>query len=80
MEISRNDFDQWKVNAVTREVFKVLEERRQKIAHELASGVAITPDAGEYVGRYKEISELLEWTYDDLIPKEAPDEPEGNAG
>lgn len=66
MEITRDDFDSWKQDAVTREVFKVLEERKGWIAHQLGMGVALTSSAGEFVGRYKEISELLEWTYDDL--------------
>jgi len=73
MEITKDDFDQWKADLVTKEVFKVLEERKSKIAFTLSGGGAlVAPDNAVLVGRYKEIEDLLTLEFDDL--KEAQEE------
>jgi len=57
---------------VTKEVRKVMQERKDKIAHLLASGSAMTNIGvdqafyGESVGRYGEIDDYLGMQYDDL--------------
>ncbi len=67
MQITKDDFDQWKANEVTREVFNVLDERKLKIANGLANGGAlIAPDNAVLVGRYKEIDDLITLTYEDI--------------
>lgn len=67
MQITKDDFDQWKTNEVTREIFKVLGERKLKIAYGLADGGAlIAPDNAVLVGRYKEIDDLITLTYEDM--------------
>ncbi len=69
MQITRNEFDGWKQGTVTREVFKMLEERKNIIAHELASGGALLSGQREVsVGRYLEINDLLKTSYDDMKP------------
>jgi hypothetical protein len=69
VEIERNDWDRWKTDPVTKEVFKVLQERQHKIAHGLAMGGAmIAPDNAEAVGRYREIEDLLTMDYEDMRP------------
>ena len=69
MEVTRNDWDEWRNSHVTREVFKILEERKNKIAHGLAQGGALgSPDNAVLVGRYKEIDDLVTMTYEDTLP------------
>ena len=72
MEVTQDDFDGWKNHHVTREVFKILQERAEKIAHGLAAGGALgVPDNAVAVGRYQEIQDLLTMSYEDMqIPKE----------
>ena len=68
MEINREAWDLWQVDAVTREVFKVLRERRDRIAHMLAGGNALGDheQTGVACGRYGEINDLLSMTFDDM--------------
>jgi hypothetical protein len=56
------------VDAVTREVFKVLRERRDKLAHMLGEGGALgdQEQTGVAVGRYSEIGDLLSMEFDDM--------------
>jgi uncharacterized phage-associated protein len=69
VEITRDDFDTWKHDPVTREVFNILRERQEKIAHGLAMGGAvISPDNAVASGRYQEIEDLLTMSYDDMKP------------
>ena len=69
MEITRDDFDQWKAESVTKEVFKVLGERKLNIALSLGNGGAlVAPDNAVLVGRYKEIEDLVTLEFDDLMP------------
>jgi hypothetical protein len=69
VEIERNDWDRWKTDPVTKEVFKVLQERQHKIANGLGMGGAVvTPDNAIASGRYQEIEDLLTMTYEDMKP------------
>jgi len=69
VEVTQDDFDGWKNHSVTREVFKILEERKAKIAHLLAQGGAlIAPDNAVAVGQYKEIDDLITMGYEDMFP------------
>jgi hypothetical protein len=69
MEVTQDDFDGWKNHHVTREVFKILEERKNKIAHGLAQGGALgIPNNAILVGRYKEIDDLITMTFQDMQP------------
>ena len=67
MEINKNDFDTWKVDPVTKEIFKMLGERMSKIAFNLADGGALIElEAKIMVGRYREIKDLITLEYEDL--------------
>jgi len=69
VEVTNDDWDRWRSDHVTREVFKILEERKNKIAHGLAQGGALgSPDNAVLVGRYKEIDDLVMMTYEDTLP------------
>lgn len=69
MEVTRDDWERWRSDHVTVEVFKILEERKNKIAHGLAQGGALgSPDNAVLVGRYKEIDDLVTMTYEDTLP------------
>ena len=71
MEIQRNDWERWRSDDVTRELFKILEERKLKIALLLAEGGALMPIEREVaVGRYKEIEDLLNMTFEDTKREE----------
>lgn len=49
-------------------MFKVLRERKDKIAHGLGDGAALdsSEQYGVAVGRYREINDLLGMTFDDM--------------
>ena len=67
MQIKQADFDSWRANSVTLEVFKVLRERKDIIAHTLGNGGATSFE--EYavaVGRYQEIDDLLGMNFEDM--------------
>ena len=67
MQIKQADWNSWRTNSVTLEVFKVLRERKDIIAHTLAQGGACSFE--EYavaVGRYQEIDDLLGMTFYDM--------------
>lgn len=67
MEITSEDFNEWRANPVTREVFQILRERMEKIAYGLAEGAC--EDMAQYseaVGRFKEISDLIKMDYEDM--------------
>lgn len=69
MQITSNDFDEWRISPVTKEVFQILQERRDKIAHLLGDGSCFGLSSeyyGESVGRYREINDLLNMTYEDM--------------
>jgi len=69
MEITRDDFDRWKTDHVTIEVFKnVLQFRMDKIAHQLARGGALVETESKVlVGRYLEIEDLMEMKFEDML-------------
>ena len=70
MEISKEEFLAWLANPVTREVHQVLRERREKVAEMLCRGKCINDETGHAraVGRCEEIMDLLEMTYEDMLP------------
>jgi len=69
VEVTRDDFDGWRNHHVTREVFKILEERLVKIAEGLARGGALlSPENAVAVGRYAEIEDLLTMNFEDMFP------------
>ena len=72
MRISKDDYDQWLVSAVTREVKAVMFERREKLKEGMAGGAYLGRDAehGMAVGRCEEIDDFLNMTYEDMLPKE----------
>lgn len=66
MELTQDDWDQWKANPVTKEVWQILRERQTKIAHGLANGGALIAGEREVmVGRYREIDDLLTMNFED---------------
>ena len=69
MEITQSDFDNWWKSPVGYEVRKMLNERKNKIAHSLANGAASGSPAiyDENVGRYREIEDLLTMTFQELM-------------
>lgn len=70
MLITRDEYDRWKTDSVTIEVFQnVLRWRMEKIAYDLASGGALLDDAPVMVGRYKEIEDLMEMKFEDMVIK-----------
>lgn len=56
---------------MTREVHQVLRERMDLIAHRLAQGACLgnEPEHGKAVGHYGEIKDLLDLTYEDIVPE-----------
>lgn len=69
MQITQNDFDNWWKAPVGIEVKTMLNDRKNKIAHALASGSASGSPTiyDENVGRYKEIEDLLAMTFQELM-------------
>lgn len=69
MQITQNDFDNWWKSPVGVEVKVMLNERKDKIAHSLASGSASGSSIiyDENVGRYKEVEDLLAMTFQELM-------------
>ena len=53
---------------VTKEVFLILKERQNKVAHGLGNGAALDAPIiyAEAVGRYREIDDLLKMSYEDM--------------
>jgi hypothetical protein len=72
MEITQDDFDRWKQDPVTIEIFRdVLQERKNTIAHMLADGGALIQTEREVmVGRYKEIDDLMQIQFKDIRKRE----------
>lgn len=71
--LNKEEFEQWKSgNPITLEVFKMLLERKNKIARQLGGGSCLgsNEEHGIAVGRYREITDLEEMTYEELIGKE----------
>ena len=68
MLIEQEQYQEWLHNPVTKEVRKVMQERRDKIAHLLADGFALgsVEIYAESVGRCREIDDYLKMQYDDL--------------
>lgn len=74
MEITKDDFIEWKRDAVTKDVFKMLKERQDRYA-EIKVGdvlVADNPFATQTIlaqlsGKIEEIEDLLELNYEDLL-------------
>ena len=57
---------------MTKEVFKILDERKREFMALLANGMALVqPDNAVIVGRYREILDLEQMTYEEMQnPKE----------
>ena len=71
MLIDKEQYQAWLHNPVTREVGQVMRERRDRIAHLLASGSCLGAGFdgelyGESVGRYREIDDYLNMQFEDL--------------
>jgi len=67
MEITKEQYNEWRQHQVTKEVFKVLEWRKDKLGQSLGLGGAT--DFAEYkeaVGHYREVISLLEMAYEDM--------------
>ena len=68
MEITKQEYLTWKQHKVTKEVFSVLEFRKNSIAHKLGEGGAIiVPDNAILVGRYRELIDLICMVYEDMF-------------
>ena len=67
--ITEEDYNNWWLSPVGKEVRDMLNERREKIAYGLAEGVATGSQTiyDNSVGRYKEIGDLLDMTYKELM-------------
>jgi len=71
MQITRDQYQGWRNNPVTREVFQILNERKENLKNLAISGV-LANNAYEYgliVGRFSEINDLQEMTFDDMEAK-----------
>ena len=70
MQITKEEFLGWLGNPVTQEVHQVLRERMELMAHGLARGSCLGNEIehGKAVGRYGEIKDLLDMTYEDIVP------------
>jgi len=71
MNITKEEFEQWRSNPVTLEVMEILRERKDKIAHQIASGACLGDESAHAlaVGRYQEIDDLREMKYEDMFDK-----------
>jgi len=73
MQITENDFQNWWNNPVGAEVKAMLKERMEMIAHKMADGacmgtIGTSPEYyGELVGRYKEIKDLIDMNFKELM-------------
>jgi len=68
MLIDKEQFQEWLLNPVTKEVKAVMQERRLKVAVDLAGGACLGNESehGIAVGRVREINDYLEMNYEDL--------------
>jgi len=71
MQISQNEWDEWKSNKVTKEWFLLFRERQQKYEHLIPALIATgTDDAIEQAkiasGRHQELEDLLQTEYEDM--------------
>jgi len=67
--ITEEDYKNWWASPVGMEVAAMLKERQNRIAHGLGNGAA-RGDVSTYdetVGRYKEIQDLKEMTFKELM-------------
>jgi len=71
MNITKEEFEQWRSNPVTLEIMKILMERQDKIAHQIASGACLGDESAHAlaVGRYQEIDDLRKMKYEDMFSK-----------
>lgn len=69
MRITQSDYENWWNLPVGLEVKAMLNERREKIAHGLGTGegLFVVQTHGELVGRYREITDLLNMTFQELM-------------
>ncbi len=66
MDISREEFLDWKSQAVTKEVFKVIDERINDAKDELSASAGDDPVADRYlVGMIRAFRELQDINYED---------------
>lgn len=70
MEISKQDFERWKLaDAVTREVLDMMKSRNDEICRQLGLGACLGNESlhGVAVGRVEEINYFLNLEYEDLF-------------
>jgi len=69
VDVSKNEFLEWKNNGVTQEVFKILEARIQILQEALGNGVAYGNNSAsayaDHVGRIQAYRDVLEIEYED---------------
>jgi len=65
--ITEAEFKEWRTHPVTVEVFGVLRWRMDEIGRTLAEGGAlIEKEAAIWVGRYMEMKDLIDMTYEEM--------------
>lgn len=67
MDVSKNEFLEWKSNSITQEVFRILESRIQVLQEALGNGVAYGNESAyaDHVGRIQAYRDVLEIDYED---------------
>lgn len=67
MDVSKNEFLEWKSNSITQEVFRILESRIQVLQEALGNGVAYGNESAyaDHVGRIQAYRDVLEIEYED---------------
>ncbi len=71
MRITEDDFKNWWSSPVGVEVKSMLTERQNTIAHKTGSGGVLgLEDYHVHVGRYKEIKDLLDMNFKELMGEE----------
>jgi len=66
MEISKDEFIQWKENPVTQQVFDVVSNRIEDAKEILANNAGLEPEADRfYVGMIRAFREVQEISYED---------------
>ena len=71
MQVTKEEFLGWRSNPVTEEIWQVLRERREKVGEQLCRGACLD-NSCEYakaVGHCEEIKDLLDLTYEDMLPE-----------
>jgi hypothetical protein len=71
MNITKEDWDQWKSSEVTKEWFSLFKERQQEYERRIPALIGTgTPEAIEQAkiasGRHQELEDLLQTDYEDM--------------